>query len=326
MSGVRKRIPVLLGMGLVFAMLFSAAVWAGTVKDLSDREIAVEKPFVRIISLYGAHTENLFSLGLDKEIIGVSANESFPPEALTRQVFSYHDDAEKFMAVKPDLVLTRPMIDRAYKPFVEKLEQSGITVVSLQPVGAGDMYEYWRNLGILTGREAAAEKMISMFQKAVQEAEERIRSIAPEKRKRVYFEAIHSKMKTFSKDSMSMFVLRTAGGINIAEDASQMRQTNIAAYGKERILAKAGEIDVFLAQHGTMNPVSVEVIVNEPGFQVIKAIRNKEVYLIDELLVSRPTLRLTEGIRQISRMLYPDFRQIQSSDQQENSKGRKRPY
>ncbi len=290
---------------LIFAMLFSAEVRAKTITDLSGREIAVEKPFVRIISLYGAHTENLFSLGLDKEIIGVSANESFPPEALTRPVFSYHDDAEKFMAAKPDLVLTRPMIDRAYKPFVEKLEQAGITVISLQPVGAEDMYAYWRDLGILAGREAASEEMIARFQKAVQEAEQRVRNIVPEKRRRVYFEAIHSKMKTFSKDSMSMFVLRTAGGINIAEDASQMRQTNIAAYGKERILAKAGEIDVFLAQQGTMNPVSVEIIVNEPGFQAIKAVKNGEVHLIDELLVSRPTLRLIDGIRQISQILYP---------------------
>ena len=306
MSGI--RIPVLLGIWLIFAMFFSAPVHAKTVKDLSGREIAVEKPFVRIISLYGAHTENLFSLGLDKEIIGVSANESFPPEALTREVFSYHDDAEKFMAAKPDLVLTRPMIDRAYKPFVEKLQQAGITVVSLQPVGVEDMYAYWRDLGILTGKEADAEEMIARFQKGVQEAEERIRSIAPEKRRRVYFEAIHGKMKTFSKDSMAMFVLRTAGGINIAEDASQMRQTNIAAYGKERILAKAVEIDVFLAQQGTMNPVSVETIVSEPGFQAIKAVKNKEVYLIDELLVSRPTLRLIDGIRQISRILYPELR------------------
>ncbi|MEZ4527011.1 MAG: ABC transporter substrate-binding protein [Desulfobacterales bacterium] len=305
MSGVRKRMPFIGAMVLLFMMLFSPALSAKTVTDLSGRKIAVEKPFARIISLYGAHTENLFSLGLDKEIIGVSANESFPPEALTRPVFSYHDDAEKFMAAKPDLVLTRPMIDRTCKPFVEKLEQAGITVVSLQPVGAEDMYAYWRDLGILTGRESAAEKMIARFQKAVTEAGERIKKIAPEKRRRVYFEAIHSKMKTFSKDSMSMFVLRTAGGINIAEDASQMRQTNIAAYGKERILAKAGEIDVFLAQQGTMNPVSVEIIVNEPGFQAIKAVKNKEVHLIDELLVSRPTLRLIDGIRQISRILYP---------------------
>jgi iron complex transport system substrate-binding protein len=102
-----------------------------------------------------------------------------------------------------------------------------------------------------------------------------------------------------------MFVLETAGGVNVAADADQMRQTNIAAYSKERILAKAGEIDVFLAQHGPMNPVSVEEIKAEPGFSIIKAVRENQVYLIDEMVVSRPGPRLIEGILRIEEILYP---------------------
>ena len=57
--------------------------------DRSGNNIVVETPFKRIISLYGAHSENLFSLGLDKEIIGVSKNEAYPPRVTTKPVFSY---------------------------------------------------------------------------------------------------------------------------------------------------------------------------------------------------------------------------------------------
>ena len=42
-----------------------------------------------------------------------------------------------------------------------------------------------------------------------------------------------------------------------------MRETNIAAYGKERLLARADAIDVYLAQKGRMNPVTVEEILAE---------------------------------------------------------------
>lgn len=276
-----------------------------TVVDRSGRRIEVGMPFCRIISLYGAHTENLFALGLDEEIIGVGRNEKFPPEALKKPVFSYHDDAEKFMAAKPDLVLVRPLIDRVYREFVRKLEQAGIAVVSLQPVGIMDMYDYWRDLGRLTGREASAERMVAGFRSAVAAVTARVVRIPEAQRKRVYFEAIHRKMKTFSRSAIAMFVLETAGGVNVAADADQMRQTNIAAYGKERILAKAGEIDVFLAQHGPMNPVSVEAIKSEPGFSVIKAVRENQVYLIDEMIVSRPGPRLIEGILRIEAILYP---------------------
>lgn len=277
---------------------------AATVKDRSGRQIDVKTPFSRIISLYGAHTENLFALGLDKEIIGVGRNENYPAEARQKPMFSYHDDAEKFMAAKPDLVLVRPLIDRVYREFVRKLEQAGIVVVSLQPVGIADMYAYWRDLGRLTGREREAEKMVRTFESAVAEVRERVSKIPPAARKRVYFEAIHQKMKTFSKDAIAMFVVETAGGINVAADADQMRQTNIAAYGKERILARAAEIDVYLAQHGPMNPVTVEMIKAEPGFSVIKAVKENQVYLIDEMIVSRPGMRLIEGILRVEGILY----------------------
>lgn len=291
---------------LFLLMLPSAAFSGPVIIDRGGRRIEIRQPFKRIISLYGAHTENLFSLGLNAEIIGVTANDSYPPEAKEKPVFSYHDDGEKFMALKPDLVLIRPMIDRVYKQFVQKLEQAGITVVSLQPVGVADMHEYWRDLGKLTGREAAAEAMIKQFESGIASVKKRLDKIPPEKRKRVYFESIHRKMKTFAAGSIAMFVLETAGGVNAATDASQMRKTNIAAYGKERILAKAREIDVFLAQQGRMNPVTLEEISNEPGFQAIKAVKKGQVYLIDEMLVSRPTLRVLKGIQTVSGMLYPE--------------------
>lgn len=275
-----------------------------TVVDQAGRRIAVKKPFSRIISLYGAHTENLFALGGGDGLIGVAPNEDYPPEAGRKPVFSYHDDPEKFLAAKPDLVLTRPMIDRGYPQFVQRLEKSGITVVSLQPGTVEEMLVYWQILGILTGRRDLAAAMAARFKAAVSELKALTASVSP--KKRVYFEAIHAKMKTFAPDSMAVFALEAAGGVNIARDAAPVRDTNIAAYGKERILAHASEIDVFLAQSGTMNQPTLELIKAESGFQAIRAVKTHQVYIIDERLVSRPTLRLLDGIFEIGRILYPD--------------------
>ena len=85
-----------------------------------------------------------------------------------------------------------------------------------------------------------------------------------------------------------------------------MRGTNIAYYGKERILAKANDIEVFLAQLGAMNKVTVSQIENETGFSIIKAVKQGRVHLVPEEIVSRPTLRLLEGIGLIHGLLYPD--------------------
>ncbi len=293
-----------LALAVVLAALTPA--WAGGFIDDSGRLIEFGRPFTRIISLYGAHTENLFALGLDRQIIGVSRNESYPPQALSKPRFHYHDDPERFLAARPDLVLIRPMIFNGYRNLVANLERAGVTVVSLQPRTVGEMLAYWRKLGALTGRAAQAEALVARFGRRLAAVRAKTADLAPSARQRVYFESIHSKMKTFAPGAMAVFVLEAAGGINVAADARSVRGTNIAAYGKERILAKARTIDVYLAQRGPMNPVTRRTIFDEAGFQAIKAVKEGRVYIIDEHLVSRPTLRLIQGAQRIGRWLYPD--------------------
>ncbi len=298
---------------LILALMasFSPHALAGaasaTFQDSEGKTITVVRPYTRIISLYPAHTENLISLGLGAEIIGIEGADDDQPQLRDKKHFSYHEDPEKIIAARPDLILVRPMIERASPQLLATLRQAGITVVSLQPNTVAEIFDYWRALGLLTGRTRQAEEMVANFQAELAAIRNIIGKVPEKSRTKVYFEAIHAKMKTFAQESIAMYVLEQAGGVNAAADASQVRDTNIAAYGKERILAKAGEIEVFLSQQGRMNPVTIETIMQEPGFQAIKAVRNNRVFLVDERLVSRPTLRIIEGIKTIAALLYPDL-------------------
>jgi iron complex transport system substrate-binding protein len=273
--------------------------------DDSGRQVVWEKPFDKIVSLYGAHTENLFSLGLGEEIVGVSESDDFPEAVNGKARFHFRDDPEKFIAARPDLVLIRPMILDGYQRFVGRLEDAGITVVSLQPNTVEEMFDYWRRLGALTGRPERAEAMILEFDARLNDLSAKVADIPLEKRPRVYFEAIHGRMKTFAPSSMALFVLEAAGGINIAADAESRRGTNIAEYGQERILSRGPEIDVYLAQVGPMNKVSIEEIASESGFGAIKAVGEGKIFLVDEKIVSRPTMRLLEGVGTVMNILYP---------------------
>jgi iron complex transport system substrate-binding protein len=277
--------------------------------DSSGQTISVDKPFTRIISLYSAHTENLCSLGAEELLVGISRSDDYPPSITGKPRFSYREDPEKFIALQPDLVLVRPMIERSYPQFIDKLKQAGIVVISLQPNGVEEMFDYWENLGILTGNETAAKEMIAAFNSRLQLIQDSLKNVTADQRPKVYFQSIHSKMKTFARDSIGVFVLEQAGGINIAADAEQVRGTNIAYLGKEQLLSLGSEIDIFLAQHGTMNPVNLDIIMKEPGFGAIKAIRNGQVYLIEEALVSRPTLRILDGIEQLNTLFFHSKKQ-----------------
>ncbi len=278
----------------------------GSISLSSGQTLKVIKPYKRIISLYPAHTENLCSLGAENLLVGISASDDYPPSINGKAVFSYRDDPEKFIGVHPDLVLVRPMIERSYPQFIDKLHQAGIAVVSLQPNTIEEMFLYWQDLGRLTGHLAQANEMIALFNARLKMVEDSLKAIPERKRPKVYFQSIHKKMKTFAPESLGAFVLEQAGGINIASDAKQVRKTNIGAYGKEQLLSHGAEIDIFLAQHGRMNPVNINTIFNEPGFAAIKAVREGRVYLIEEELVSRPTLRILDGIEKLNRIFYPD--------------------
>ncbi len=273
-------------------------------------QTAYSKQYKRIISLYPAHTENICSLGAKESLIGIGRSDDFPQEILALPRFSWREDAEKFIAARPDLVLVRPMIERAYPQFIDKLRKANIDVLSLQPGNIGEMKGYWRQLGRLVGKEKNAEKMIGDFDKelaAITAATNDYLAAAHRQKPKVYFETMHRKSRTISPQSIAAFALQQAGGSNVAEDAQRVHATNIAFYPREKLLGIGGTIDIFLAQRGRMNPIDKTVIQKEPGYQAIRAVREGKVFLIPEAVVSRPTMRIIDGVRLINAILYPEL-------------------
>lgn len=279
---------------------FAVLLLLTVVAPLSAR--AGEKTYSRVVSLYPAHAENLAAMGAAGVLVGVSEPMGDLP------VVGARDGAEAIAALKPDLVLARPMHRTTDPGLLEQLERLGITVVCLQPVSARDLRSYWLELGRLTGHEAQAQAMADRFGRDLARLRAVAEAVPAEKRKRVFFESIHRRMKTISPDSMAAFVLENAGAVNLARDAEPVAGTNIAGFGLERVVALGDAMDVYLAQKGPMNPVSVEEIKSSPGLSSLKAVREGRVYLVDEALVSRPTPRLLEGIREVGALLYPGAR------------------
>ncbi len=276
-----------------------------SIVDDLNQTIVLKQPAKRIISLYSAHTENLIALGLGPEIIGVSTTES-DSVAQSKPVFDYRADPEKVLAAEPDVVIIRPFIKQSYPDFIKTLEQANIKIVCLYPEKFEDFDSYIHKLAVLTGREQQATDRLAAFHSKLTEIAARTAK-APAK-KQVYFESTATEYRTITPASMPGIVLNLAGAINVAADAQAIKTaSSIAAYGSERLLMKADEIDVFLAQRGPMNPgITVDAIKQRPGFDKIKAVRQGQVYIVEERLVSSPTFRLAEGVEQLAKLIYPE--------------------
>ena len=288
---------------VLLACLFFATLPAAAAETAA---LPLAGPFQRIVSLWPAHTANLVELGLDREILAVADDDPLPGK---RPRIACDGDPARVIALKPDLVLIRPQISRDCPALVRALEQRNIRVLSLQPAKASQLFAYWEALGKLTGREREARTMIETFSRKLATITADVRQIPKEKRKRVYFEAAHRPLHTFAPASLAMFVLESAGGVNVAADAERVRETPLAAYGRERLLAKADQIDLYLAQSGRTNPVSVDDILREPGFKAIPAVRKRQIFLVDEELIAQPTMALIQTIGFVKSLLYPDYDQ-----------------
>jgi iron complex transport system substrate-binding protein len=293
---------------------FSVSACTGAKRAGSDGELAfidddgkavmASEPARRIISLYGVHTENIFALGGGGSVIGVQASAVYPPEAGAFPQYNYAGDPEYVIAANPDLVLIRPFIRRQSPDYIAELERAGIRVVSLYPERLEDFDEYIMRLSLLIGRKQEAEEKLIAFHVELEALAANAADISF--KKKIFFEATENEVRTAAAGSLPAQAIEVAGGINIAAEAQPIRAgSSIAAYGIEKLLENAGEIDAYIVQQGAMNQTKTSAaLAARPGFNAVKAVREGCILFIDEKLISAPTFRYPQAIRDIQRFLY----------------------
>lgn len=275
--------------------------------DDDGSEISLDAPAERIISLYSAHTENLYSLGAEDRLIGNYYTAVYPPEAAKLDMYDYSADPEKVIAANPDVVIVRPHISRKAPDFVKALRNAGICVVSLYPDSLDKFDDYINKLAILTDTEEKAGELLDKFHSELREITDLTKDAEP--KQSVFFESTETNIRTTTPASMAGQAITLAGGINAASDAVPAEDGGtIAEYGIEKVLEKADDIDVYVSQRGAMNSGgSLESIAERDGYDVIKAVKDGRVYTINEKLISSPTFRYVKGVREMARFLYPDI-------------------
>ncbi|KXS56331.1 MAG: hypothetical protein AMR96_03265 [Candidatus Adiutrix intracellularis] len=261
-------------------------------------------PRPRIISLYAAHTEILLRLGARENLVGISRQETYQgPETegwTTPPTFTTDDDVEKFLAAKPDLVLLRPM-HLANRPLISALRRARIKIKALQVLKYDELYQYWRDLGALVERSSEAENMISDFDHQIAAYYEAANRQPDHEKPGIFLEAIHDQIKTFTPGSLPVWLVELAGGHNVARDAQpQVADLIITEYGPERLLAKAGEVNIFISQSGPMNNTPLAQIKKRRLYQPLRAFKENRIYKIPEAILARPTPSLLEGLKKIS--------------------------
>ena len=287
-----------------------------TIIDNQGRQISVLKPYTRIVSLYSAHTENLYAIGSGEQLIGASETSIYPPKAAFIEKFDYREDPESLINANPDLVIIRPFIERSYPDYVKGLKKAGIEVVSLYPDDQKSFETYIEILGILVGNREEALIQLDLLQSRLDAIEAVTKTIPESQRQHVYFESTKTAYRTVIPESNPGRGIAIAGGINIAADVKPMTEgSTIADFGIEKLMLDADIIDVYVSQRGAMNSGgSIISISQREGFKAIKAVQEGRILEISEKVISTPTFRYDKGVLEIARMLYPEVMDVVEID------------
>ncbi|MFB5674433.1 ABC transporter substrate-binding protein [Paenibacillus terreus] len=277
-----------------------ATVYPLTVKDATGQEFTFEKAPEKVISVSPAETEALFALGLDKEIVGVSDYDDYPAAATSKPKMGgiTKPNEEAIIAAQPDIVFTGiSMSEEA----VNKLRELGITIFKTDPKTVEDVMNNITLYGKIMDRQKEAKAITDKMKADIAEVQQGIKNIGEDQRLRVYVE--FSPGWTVGKGEFMDELITLAGGENIASDTEGWNQIS-----EEKVIAANPDVILYGKSVVDENGQTLEQIIKgRDGWGHINAIRNNRVFGLDDNLLSRPGPRVTEGLKEVAKAIYPEI-------------------
>src|SRR2546430_6542451 len=287
---------------------------------------------MRIVSLLPSATEILFALGLEREIVGVSHECDFPPQAKTKRVVIhsrlphgaapaeidrlvseyvhrgeslYAVDAEALEALAPDLIVTQDLchvcaaspddLATSLTRFERRPE-----VLCLNPQDLGDV---WRDIlwvGEESRRGSQAEALVKEIGARVGALEKQLPQT--EKRPRVVF--LEWLQPFYVGGHWVPEMIQVAGG----EDAlGKVRTPSFRVHLQDVVEAEPDILLIAPCRYTAKQARKEYESLNLPEqWNAIPAVRNNRVYALEaNSYFSRPGPRLVTGIEILAKVIQP---------------------
>ena len=287
---------------------------------------------MKIASLLPSCTEIAFSLGLGKEIIGVSHECDFPKEAKTKPILTkpkinpnkrsdeidkdvmnivrgglsvYNIDENKLKELNPDIILTQDQCEVCAVSLkdVQQLTKKFICeakIISLKPETLNDILKDIKTVGKETNKEKEAAQLINNMNLRIDYIKNKTKNIS-NKPKVCCIEWIKPIMVA---GNWVPELIEIAGGINIISETgkhskkSELKEILNPQPDKIVISPCGFKIDQTLKD--------INLLTKNKGWKELKAVKNKEVYLVDgNSYFNRPSQRIVDTLEILASIIHP---------------------
>lgn len=255
----------------------------------------------RFISMAPSNTELIYTLGAQDKLIGVCNQCDFPEQVKsTKQIFGDFQRAnlEKLATVRPDGVL---LVDgqEAMQSTIEKQSAFRPRVIMVHNVAIRDVSSNLRTLGMMTGHSKEGFELADKFEDGWQTVERITRMVGTTPK--VFFCVWPEPLMTIGNSSYLNDAITVCGGINIAEkiDGAYPR------FSVEKLVVEDPDVIIMPAE-------ADHSLAAKPPWSKLKAVKNKHLYFLpprkDDRL-SRPTVRVLEGLFWLAERIHPECKQ-----------------
>ncbi|MBR3212782.1 MAG: ABC transporter substrate-binding protein [Firmicutes bacterium] len=269
-------------------------------QDREGNDISIPEKVERIVSLAPATTQILESVGKMDQVVGVDTQTPFYVSGVDSlpQFDMMEPDIEAIAALEPDIVFTTGMSYIEGDPY-SALIDLGICVVvipssnSLEGVKEDILFT-----AACVGETEKAQAIVDEMQKDLDEIAEIGKTIT--EKKTVAFEI-----------SALPYIYSTGKGTFIDEMITLIGAENV--YGDQESWipvaeedAVAADPDVILTSVNYL-PDAVGEIMGRPGWEEVKAVKNGEVYYIDNASSSLPNQYVVKALLEMAKAVYPEY-------------------
>ena len=245
----------------------------------------------RIVSLAPSVTSILLSLGVGRELVGVSRWCKDVAEVGSRPEVGdcWKMDVHEVMRLRPTILIgSVPLAAET----VQKILAEPVAFLAINPRSLSDIFGDIRTLGRLVERGQAAEILIRKMRAEFADVARRARALGGSRRVRVYSEA-WPKPRISSPPWVAELV-EMAGGKMIVDAGARVTDETIALAAPELIV---------LAWAATGARAKVSTASRNPAWRDVPAVRSGRVVVIRDEFLNTPGPPLVDGARELARAI-----------------------
>ena len=269
-------------------------------QDREGNDISIPEKVERIVSLAPATTQILESVGKMDQVVGVDTQTPFYVSGVDSlpQFDMMEPDIEAIAALEPDIVFTTGMSYIEGDPYSALIELGICVVVIPSSNSLEGVKEDILFTAACVGETEKAQAIVDEMQKDLDEIAEIGKTIT--EKKTVAFEI-----------SALPYIYSTGKGTFIDEMITLIGAENV--YGDQESWipvaeedAVAADPDVILTSVNYL-PDAVGEIMGRPGWEEVKAVKNGEVYYIDNASSSLPNQYVVKALLEMAKAVYPEY-------------------